>query len=387
MIDWIIAQRIATFVAGTGDASEPTADLAALAAESELRVVAYTGLEPTRPIPPPEGIGRREWVSTNIQSMRLLLDPVLQRANDNLGPIKPVVEIGMGIVLSTEVGVVLGYLAQRVLGQYELVLLDEAVEDRPPRLLFVLPNLGHAVHAFGADEEQFMTWVALHEVTHAVQFAGVPWLHPHVAGLVRELLKSAEVRLETPRKVRFPGIEEVKRVFGHLRNGDLISIVTTTPERETLDRVQAVMAVIEGHAEHVMDAVAPDLLPSLPKLRAALDRRRHSQSGLSRLVARLLGLELKLKHTSRASSSATRSSASEAPARCIICGRVRSRCRRWRSSRIRTPGWRENYHGSLRIGTARIPTRPPEPAPAGPLSTSTTVDRRPQFTNFSCDWL
>ena len=177
MIDWIIAQRIATFVAGTGDASEPTADLAALAAESEIRVVAYTGLEPTRPLPPPEGIGRREWVSTNIESMRLLLDPVLQRANDNLGPLKPAVEIGMGIVLSTEVGVVLGYLAQRVLGQYELVLLDEAVEDRPPRLLFVLPNLGHAVQAFGADEEQFMTWVALHEVTHAVQFAGVPWLH------------------------------------------------------------------------------------------------------------------------------------------------------------------------------------------------------------------
>ena len=84
-------------------------------------------------------------------------------------------------------------------------------------------------------------------------------------------------------------------MLGHLRNGDLISIVTTTPERETLDRVQAVMAVIEGHAEHVMDAVAPDLLPSLPKLRAALDRRRQSQSGLSRLVARLLGLELKLR--------------------------------------------------------------------------------------------
>ena len=92
-------------------------------------------------------------------------------------------------MLSTEVGVVLGYLAQRVLGQYELVLLDEAVEDRPPRLLFVLPNLGQAVQAFGAEEQEFMTWVTLHEVTHAVQFAGVPWLHGHVAGLVRELLQ------------------------------------------------------------------------------------------------------------------------------------------------------------------------------------------------------
>jgi coenzyme F420 biosynthesis associated uncharacterized protein len=295
VIDWIIAQRIATFVAGTGDAEPPIADLAALAAESEARVVAYTGLVPARPLPPPEGISRREWVSSNIQSMRLLLDPVLQRATDNLGTLKPAVEIGMGIVLSTEVGVVLGYLAQRVLGQYELVLLDEAVEDRPPRLLFVLPNLGQAVQTFGAEEDEFMTWVALHEVTHAVQFAGVPWLHSHVAGLVRELLKSAEVRLDAPRKLQFPSADEVKRVMGHLRQGDLISIVTTTPEREMLDRVQAVMAVIEGHAEHVMDAVAPDLLPSLPKLRAALDRRRKSQSGLSRLVARLLGLELKLR--------------------------------------------------------------------------------------------
>ena len=81
-------------------------------------------------------------------------------------------------MLSTEVGVVVGYLGQRVLGQYELVLLDEAVEDRPPRLLFVLPNLGQAVDAFGADENEFMTWVTLHEVTHAVQFAGRPVAAP-----------------------------------------------------------------------------------------------------------------------------------------------------------------------------------------------------------------
>src|SRR5207248_6108435 len=181
------------------------------------------------------GIGRREWVGVNVDSMRTLLDPVIKRAGGNLGKLKPAVEITMGLVLSAEVGVVVGYLAQRVLGQYELVLLDEAVEDRPPRLLFVLPNLGQAVQAFGAEEEQFMTWVTLHEVTHAVQFAGVPWLHPHVAGLVRELLKSAEVRLEAPRKLRVPSTDEVKRVLGHLKDGDLISIVTTKPERETLD--------------------------------------------------------------------------------------------------------------------------------------------------------
>ncbi len=295
MIDWIIAERIASFIAGEGEGAPPTVDLAPLAAESEQRVVAYTGLQPARPLPAPEGIGRREWVASNIGSMQALLDPVLQRAGSSLGPLRPAMQIGVGLVLSGEVGVVLGYLAQRVLGQYELVLLDEAVEDRPPRLLFVLPNLGQAMRSFEADEREFMTWVTLHEVTHAVQFAGVPWLHAHVAGLVKQLLASAEVRIEAPRRLRIPTRDELRELATAVREGDLISVVTTKAERETLDRVQAVMAVIEGHAEHVMDAVAPDLVPSLPRLRAAIDRRRRSQSGLSRLVGKLLGLDLKLR--------------------------------------------------------------------------------------------
>jgi coenzyme F420 biosynthesis associated uncharacterized protein len=295
MIDWVLAERIARQVAGSGNGRLPSADLHALAQESERRVTAYTGLEPERPLPHPEGIGRREWVRTNLGSMRMLLDPVLKRADKRLGPLRPAVQIGVALVLSTEVGVVVGYLAQRVLGQYELVLLDEAVEDRPPRLLFVLPNLGQAMQAFGAEEKEFMTWVALHEVTHAVQFAGVPWLHGYLASLVRELLRTAEVRLDAPRRLRIPSGDEIKRVATALRRGDLISIVASPSERATLESVQAVMAVIEGHAEHVMDAVAPDLLPSLPRLREALDRRRRSQSMLSRLVGRLLGLDLKLR--------------------------------------------------------------------------------------------
>ena len=295
VIDWILAEKIAGYLAGTGDAATPRADLPALAVESARRVTAYTGLTPARPLPPPEGIGRREWVQTNIKAMRGLLDPVLDRAGEGLGPLTHAAKLALGVVVTTEVGVVLGYLAQRVLGQYELVLLDEAEPTAPPRLLFVMPNLGQAVHSFEAQEEEFITWVALHEVTHAVQFAGVPWLHAHVAGLVRELLRSAELRMEAERKLRLPTREQVKRTFESLRRGDLISILTSDVERETLNQVQAVMAVIEGHAEHVMDAVAPDLLPSLPKLRAALDRRRKSQSGLSRLVAKLLGLELKLR--------------------------------------------------------------------------------------------
>ncbi|HEX8977714.1 MAG TPA: zinc-dependent metalloprotease [Solirubrobacteraceae bacterium] len=296
MIDWILAEKIAGYVAGTGDAPTPKADLDALATESERRVTAYTGLRPVRTLPPPEGIARREWVQTNIKAMRQLLDPVLDRANDRLsGPLKPAMQIALGFVVTTEVAVVLGYLAQRVLGQYELVLLDESTEATPPRLLFVLPNLGQAVRAFEAQEDEFMTWVALHEVTHAVQFTGVPWLHGYVAGLVREMLAKAELRMDAERRLRLPSAAEIRRVAGAVRSGDLVSIFTSRAERETFDRIQAVMAVIEGHAEHVMDAVAPDLLPSLPQLREALDRRRKTQSGLNRLFAKLLGLELKLR--------------------------------------------------------------------------------------------
>ena len=295
VIDWILAEKLAGYIAGTGHDVAADANLPALATEAEHRVTAYTGLQPARPLPPPEGIGRREWVQTNIRAMRSLMDPVLERAGEGLGPLRPAAQLALGVVVTTEVGVVLGYLAQRVLGQYELVLLDEAEASAPPRLLFVLPNLGQAMRSFGAREDEFMTWVALHEVTHAVQFAAVPWLHGHVAGLVRELLRSAELRMDGEHRLRLPTRAEMRRMTRALRQGDLISIVASPGERDTLNRVQAVMAVIEGHAEHVMDAVAPDLLPSLPQLRAALDRRRKSQSGLSRLVAKLMGLELKLR--------------------------------------------------------------------------------------------
>jgi coenzyme F420 biosynthesis associated uncharacterized protein len=295
LIDWMIAEKIATYVAGRGDAPALTVDLAPLATDAARRVVEYTRLTPVRELPPPEGIGRREWISANLGSMRRMLDPVLERAGDKLGVLKGTRSLGVSVVSTIEVGVVVGFLAQRVLGQYELVLLEETPADAPPRLLFVLPNLGAAVTALNAPEDEFLTWVALHEVTHAVQFSGVPWLQPHMAGLVSELLRSMELRIEGPRRLRIPSGAEIKRVAAAVRRGDIVGIFASEGERTTIDRVQATMAVIEGHAEHVMDAVAPELLPSLPKLRAALDRRRHSQSGRARLLAKLLGLEMKMR--------------------------------------------------------------------------------------------
>ena len=207
----------------------------------------------------------------------------------------PAIRIVAGAAVTLEVGVLLGFMAQRVLGQYELVLLEPA-EARDPRLLFVAPNLAEAVLAFDVPGEEFVRWVTLHEVTHAVQFAGVPWLQPHLAGLVETMLSAAELRLDRDgRSFSLPSADDVKEAFEHLRRGDVISLVTRPHERDTLDKVQATMAVVEGHAEHVMDAVGKDVLPSLPELRRAMEERRGSTSGVARILAKVLGLEMKLK--------------------------------------------------------------------------------------------
>jgi coenzyme F420 biosynthesis associated uncharacterized protein len=298
-IDWVAAEWLAARLAGSGSERAPDFGLDELAREAERHVVAYTGLQPAGPLPPPEAIGRREWIQSNISFTRQLLDPVLAAASAEMGKMKPGAKLWLEAVSSFELALMLGFMAQRILGQYEIVLLDEPASADPPRLLFVLPNLVETVGKLEVDEQEFVTWVTLHEVTHAVQFGGVPWLQKHLAELVQEMLKLAQERLKAPRRLRVPSRAELARVAGALRRGDMVGALAGDQERALIDRIQAVMAVIEGHAEHVMDAVGVKLLPSLPELRAALDGRRTSQSLMTKTVMRLLGFEMKLSQYKR----------------------------------------------------------------------------------------
>ena len=299
VIDWIVAEWIAGRVAGEGRAPLPRIDLGPIAEDAQRRVVEYTGLVPAGPLPPPEAVSRREWVAANIASTRQLIEPMLERMTERMGPVKPAAQLWLGLTGSSEIGLLVGYLAQRVLGQYEVMLVKQSAETRPPRLLFVMPNLGESIRRFDADEREFIVWVALHETTHALQFSGVPWLQDYLASLIAELLESAESRMTRRRQLRMPARATVERVGRAALRADLLGMLASEPERELMDRTQAVMSVIEGHAEHVMDAVAPELLPSLPELRRAIDERRSVQSPFGRLISRLLGLEMKLKQYER----------------------------------------------------------------------------------------
>jgi len=292
VIDWTLARRIAGVVAGDPGRGRPRPRLAEVATESERIVSAYTGLRPPAPLPAPELLSREQWIAVNHVSMAELLDPVVARIGDGLGPAGTALRTGAGMLVAAELGVLTGYMSQRVLGQYELVILDP---ESPSRLLFVGPNLDQAATQLGADDDQLLRWVALHEVTHALQFAGVPWLRPHLAALLRELLSSLEVSVDTARLLRLPSAEDIRSLIETVRGGDLLSLVTTPSQRATLDRVQATMAVLEGHAEHVMDAAGPDFVGSIDRLRAAMERRRASASAPARLLGRLLGLDMKMR--------------------------------------------------------------------------------------------
>jgi coenzyme F420 biosynthesis associated uncharacterized protein len=179
-----------------------------------------------------------------------------------------------------------------VLGQYELSLIQA---ETTPRLLFVAPNLGRAVEHLGVDRDSFLDWIVFHELTHALQFAGAPWLRGYLGGLLEEYLETVDVRITSGSAGGLPSLPSIPALVERFRAGGLAALVQTREQRAIMDRVQATMAVIEGYAEHVMDAVGAQALPHYDGLRDAMDRRRQSLSTPERLLHKLLGLDMKMR--------------------------------------------------------------------------------------------
>jgi coenzyme F420 biosynthesis associated uncharacterized protein len=223
--------------------------------------------------------------------MAAMLDPLGDKLAGG-GMLGGATRSAAGLLLSVEAGALTGYLSQRVLGQYEFALVDP---DATARLLFLEPNIALAAQRLEADPEELLTWIAFHEVTHAVQFAGVPWLRPYLAGLLSELLASLDVKVDPRTLLKLPSLDDVKGLLEAVRKDGLVGALGSGSRRELLDQLQGVMGVVEGHAEHVMDVVGAEALPSLDALRGALDRRRQERSPLLALLERLIGLEAKLR--------------------------------------------------------------------------------------------
>ena len=285
MVDWSIARTIARLAAGGEGPAESGIDVVAFCAEMEPHVRDYTGLELVETRPPAELLTRAGWAETNLESLGHILDPVAARLEERLGfagPLAGALRLGASATLAAEVGLVTGYLAHRVLGQYDVSLLGG---DVPPRLLFVGPNLDKAVADLDVDAAAFGRWVCAHELTHVHQFGGVPWLRPHMSGLLREYLESVEVRIQSGSAGGMPSIPDPAKIVEAFREGGLAALVQSEEQQALMDRIQAAMAVIEGYSEHVMDVIGERAItgprapargdgraPAQP-LRAGADRR------------------------------------------------------------------------------------------------------------------
>src|SRR3954452_11534615 len=295
MVDWTLAAQIARFAAGGAQVPDLGVDFDALAVDAERQVARYTGLELPGPPTPPELVDRATWAEINIETLSSFIDPVGDRLStrlDRAAALAGALRAAAGATLAAEVGLVAGYMSQRVLGQYEISLLQP---EQPARLLFVGPNLVKAIGELQLDRDSFFAWIVFHEVTHVFQLAGVEWLRPYLADLLREYLETVEVSIEKGAAGGLPSLPSASEIVAAYREGGLAALVQSKEQRGIMRRLQAVMAVVEGYSEHVMDAVGERVLPGYEKLRDAMDRRRAGRSAPQRILERLLGLDMKMR--------------------------------------------------------------------------------------------
>jgi coenzyme F420 biosynthesis associated uncharacterized protein len=197
-------------------------------------------------------------------------------------------------ILSLQIGIIMGYLARNVLGQFDLSLPEP---EKGGRLYIVETNLRRIESEMQLDPREFRQWITLHEVTHSFEFQCNDWLRDNLSNSMQEYLATIDWRALSGadffRKMR-ENRREIPRDDG-LGAGRLISIISTPEQRAVLSRLQAIMSVLEGYSNHVMDRVGKELLPSYEIMKGRFDRRRESKSRAERLFERLIGINLKLQ--------------------------------------------------------------------------------------------
>jgi coenzyme F420 biosynthesis associated uncharacterized protein len=299
LVDWGLAERIAGAVArpgaGTPDTRGLELDAVSAACDETVEAArAYTRLAPGE-LPEPELVGRKDWTRAGLRTLREATGEIEARVAAHLtlpGPFGRAARAAAGAAAGAEAGVAVGYAARRVLGQFDIPL---AGPDRPARLLFVEPNLASVRAELGAEPRPFLLWIATHEITHALQFGGIPWLAGHVRAQVRELLRLATRDLDLPQLARRLLRSDPRQLLRSTLRGELLRLLADSEQREAFDRLQATMSVIEGHAEHVAEACAAELDHRVLAIQQAAEERRRERGGLGEAIGRMLGMDLKLR--------------------------------------------------------------------------------------------
>jgi coenzyme F420 biosynthesis associated uncharacterized protein len=303
MVDWQLAATTARRLSGSGpqvtvaEAREVVADLHEFAARSVAHVHGYTRLDASASTAPVLVVDRGGWAQANVDGMRQITAPVVERLRKARGG-----SAGGGLfdqigpkITGLETGALLAFLSGKVLGQYDPYHEGEGVSGR---LLLVAPNVVQVERELDVDPRDFRMWVCLHEETHRTQFTAVPWLRDHLQGEFAAFLDATDL---DPGALLGKVVDLVRGVLEALvasegSSGPSLAELLQNPQQKAIvDRITALMSLLEGHADVVMDEVGPAVVPSVARIRERFQRRRAGGGGLDRAVRRLLGLEAKVR--------------------------------------------------------------------------------------------
>ncbi|MDQ1710658.1 MAG: hypothetical protein QOE45_108 [Frankiaceae bacterium] len=300
MIDWDVAVATARALVRPGpdvtpaEARAVATELRALVPDAERHVAAFARLTIPDTHVPVAIVDRVGWVRANVDGFQVALEPLVGKiAEKRRAEPGPVVRAVGSRVTGVQVGTVMAYLAARVLGQFELFLPPG--EGDNGRLTLVAPNIVETERRLGVDPHDFRLWVTLHEVTHRTQFTAVPWLRGYFTGQVKEYIDAADL---DPAQLLHRLRDAAGAVRGAVTGGDggsLLEALQTPEQREIVARLQALMSLLEGHGDYVMDGVGPAVVPTAETIRERFDERRKGSGPVDRMIRRLFGLDLKMR--------------------------------------------------------------------------------------------
>ncbi len=297
-VDWgfaaIVGQRLARPGPPSSDYTRRQVidELTTAAANAEPPVRDVTGLVTEGAVPAARIVDRPQWIGAAAESMRLMMN----------GSEKPKGFL-TGRLTGAQTGAVLAFVSSGILGQYDPFATDKGANDGC--LLLVYPNVIAVERQLRVDPSDFRLWVCLHEVTHRVQFTANRWLSDYMSAALAMLTRDAgedigQVAIRLADYVRGRGAETPAADGSSSGILGLVRAVQSEPQRKALDQLLVLGTLLEGHADHVMDAVGPMVVPSVATIRRRFDERRHrKQPPLQRLLRALLGLDAKLSQYTR----------------------------------------------------------------------------------------
>ncbi len=265
-------------------------DLAPMIPRLEDQIEATTGLRSLTGQAVVDVIDRPSWIRANIASFEHLLAPLIDQWSAKM-PANGIAASISRQLAGAQLGALLGWMSGRVLGQYDLLVGRDDVDDA---VYMVGPNLATMEKRFGFDPAEFRTWVLLHELTHRAQFTGVPWMRAHFTDLV-----NTSVRLVNPDPRQIA--EAIREAFSdrdrarqRVRDSGVFGLLASPEQRLVIQQIAGLMSLLEGHGDVTMSRAVGDLVPSAARFTSVLQARRRRSNPLSRLTLRLTGIEGKL---------------------------------------------------------------------------------------------